>query len=110
MSATATPVNNIFLLNRRVIDPETGLDAIRNVAVDDGRTVAISKFALETGVVVDASGKVLDPAIIAEKANCDEPIQPAVGARTLLVIGGFVVREENSSSMPQMAGRSAMKS
>ena len=35
--------NDVVIQNGRVIDPETGLDAIRNVAVEDGRIVAIRR-------------------------------------------------------------------
>ena len=36
----------LVLQGGRVIDPETGLDAIRNVAIEDGRITAISEQAL----------------------------------------------------------------
>ena len=55
-SVLAAQANDIVITGGRVIDPETGLDAIRNVAVEDGRISAISEFALEGDVVIDASG------------------------------------------------------
>ena len=51
-------------LNGRVIDPETGLDAVRNVAIKDGKIVAISEFPLKVAVKVDASGHVVAPGFI----------------------------------------------
>jgi len=60
----AALANDVVILNGRVIDPETGLDAIRNVAVDDGRIVAISEFPLEGDTVVDAAGHVVAPGFI----------------------------------------------
>jgi hypothetical protein len=56
--------NDIVIQNGRVIDPETGLDAIRNVAVEDGRIVAISEFPLDGDTVIDASGHVVSPGFI----------------------------------------------
>lgn len=61
MSAHA---NDIVIANGRVIDPETGLDAVRNVAVDEGRIVAISEFPLHGDVVIDAAGLVVAPGFI----------------------------------------------
>ncbi|MBD1545358.1 amidohydrolase family protein [Roseibium aggregatum] len=64
MSVTAALANDIVLQNGRVIDPETGLDAIRNVAISDGKITAISEFPLEGDVVVDATGHVVSPGFI----------------------------------------------
>jgi N-acyl-D-glutamate deacylase len=65
--AISTPLalaNDVVILNGRVIDPETGLDAIRNVAVAGGRIVAISEFALAGDTVIDARGHVVAPGFI----------------------------------------------
>lgn len=53
----------------RVIDPETGLDAIRDVGIRDGRIVAVSETSLgeklkEGGVRVNAEGLVVAPGFI----------------------------------------------
>ena len=34
--------HDLVILNGRVIDPETGFDAVANVAIEDGRIAAIS--------------------------------------------------------------------
>ena len=34
--------NDIVISGGRVIDPESGLDAIRNVAIDDGKIVLVN--------------------------------------------------------------------
>ncbi len=62
--ATTALANDVVILNGRVIDPETGLDAIRNVAIEDGRISAISEFPLEGDTVVDATGHVVAPGFI----------------------------------------------
>jgi N-acyl-D-glutamate deacylase len=56
--------NDVVIENGRVIDPETGLDAIRNVAVEDGRIVAISEFPLKGDKVIDASRHVVAPGFV----------------------------------------------
>lgn len=48
----------------RVIDPETGLDAVRNVGVSDGRVTAVSETVLDGDTVLDATGLVVAPGFI----------------------------------------------
>jgi len=63
-SSTAGFANDIVISGGRVVDPETGLDAIRNVAIDDGKIAAISEYPLVGDVIVDASGHVVSPGFI----------------------------------------------
>jgi N-acyl-D-aspartate/D-glutamate deacylase len=48
----------------RAIDPETGLDAVRNVGIRDGKIVRISSEALSGRRVVHAAGLVVSPGFI----------------------------------------------
>ena len=48
----------------RVVDPETGLDAVRNVGVRDGKVVRVSADALSGRRVVHAKGLVVAPGFI----------------------------------------------
>ena len=48
----------------RVMDPETGLDATRNLGVSEGRILAISEAELEGERVIDAHGLVVAPGFI----------------------------------------------
>jgi N-acyl-D-glutamate deacylase len=64
LSTTAALANDIVISGGRVIDPETGLDAIRNVAIEGDKIVAISEFPLDGDVVIDASGHVVSPGFI----------------------------------------------
>ena len=48
----------------RVMDPETGLDAVRNVGIRDGKIARISETPLEGRRVVKASGLVVAPGFI----------------------------------------------
>jgi len=67
IQAAEAPVD-LVIQGARVIDPETGLDAVRNVSVSDGRIVAIVESSLD-GVteqtrVIDASGLVMAPGFV----------------------------------------------
>lgn len=59
-----TTTYDIVLANGRVIDPETRLDAVRNVGVKDGKIAAVSTGALKGQVVVDATGLIVAPGFI----------------------------------------------
>ena len=55
---------DIVLSGGRVIDPETKLDAIRNVGIRDGRIVEISSNSLTGKETIDVSGLVVSPGFI----------------------------------------------
>ncbi len=55
---------DIVLSGGRVIDPETGLDAIRNVGITGQRIVTISEERLEGNEIIDVSGLVVAPGFI----------------------------------------------
>ncbi len=50
--------------NGRVMDPASGLDALRHIGIRDGRIAAISETALAGSVVVDAAGQVVAPGFV----------------------------------------------
>ena len=52
------------LANGRVMDPESGLDAVRSVGILDGRIAAISAAPLAGRTTVDVSGMVVAPGFI----------------------------------------------
>lgn len=60
----ATTNYDIVLNNGRVIDPETGLDAIKSLAIQDGKIVAISDETLTGTRTLDVSGLVVSPGFI----------------------------------------------
>lgn len=93
-SLSCTPANHIpskvelVLLGGRVLDPETGLDAIRNIAITNGTIVAISDRPLEGKMSIDATGLVVAPGFIDLHAHGQDPVsnrlQAADGVTTAL--------------------------
>ena len=55
---------DLVITGGRVIDPETSLDATRNVAILDGKIVRISTEPLAARRTIDASGLVVSPGFI----------------------------------------------
>jgi N-acyl-D-aspartate/D-glutamate deacylase len=55
---------DLVLEGGRVMDPETGMDAVRNVGIRDGKIVRISSEALSGRRVVRAGGLVVAPGFI----------------------------------------------
>ena len=49
---------DLVLANGRVIDPETGLDAVRHVGIRDGEIVAVSETPLDGDTVRDVTGRI----------------------------------------------------
>jgi N-acyl-D-aspartate/D-glutamate deacylase len=55
---------DLVLEGGRVMDPETGLDAVRNIGIRDGKIVRISAEALSGRRIVHATGLVVAPGFI----------------------------------------------
>ncbi len=55
---------DVVIQGGRVIDPETGLDAVRNVGISQGRIKKISADALEGKRVISAKGLIVAPGFI----------------------------------------------
>jgi dihydroorotase len=55
---------DIVIANGRVMDPETGLDAVRNVGIRGPSVVAISKNPLQGETEINARGLVVSPGFI----------------------------------------------
>jgi len=58
------PEYDVVILNGRVIDPESGLDAIRNIGISNGTIQAISERSLRGRTTVLATGLVVSPGFI----------------------------------------------
>jgi N-acyl-D-aspartate/D-glutamate deacylase len=55
---------DLVILNGRVIDPETMLDAVLNVGVKDGKIVVITQDAIRGAETIDATGHVVAPGFL----------------------------------------------
>jgi dihydroorotase len=64
---------DIAILNGRVMDPESGLDAVRNVGIRAGKIAAISEAPLSAKSIIDAKGLVVAPGFIDLHEHGQEP-------------------------------------
>jgi N-acyl-D-aspartate/D-glutamate deacylase len=55
---------DVVILKGRVMDPESGLDAVRNVGIQGGKVAAISTGLLSGKTIIDATGLVVSPGFI----------------------------------------------
>ncbi len=55
---------DVAIVNGRVMDPESGLDAIRSVGIEHGRITSISTDVLHGKTTIDAGGLVVSPGFI----------------------------------------------
>ena len=62
--AAAAPVYDLVIEHGRVMDPETGLDAVRQVGISGGRIAALSTEPLRGRKTLDARGLVVAPGFI----------------------------------------------
>jgi N-acyl-D-aspartate/D-glutamate deacylase len=60
----AQPSFDLVIRGGRVIDPETGLDAVRDVGITAGRITAVSTEPLTATTVIEARGLVVAPGFI----------------------------------------------
>lgn len=87
--AVPVPGQDLAIVGGRVIDPETGLDGVRNVVVSEGRIVSVDESPPPAGVpTIDATGLVVAPGFIDLHAHGqDDPsnrLQLADGVTTAL--------------------------
>ncbi|MEV1171727.1 amidohydrolase family protein [Nonomuraea sp. NPDC049784] len=57
-------MNDLLLRGARVVDPETGLDAVRHVAITGDKITSVSEDPVPARREVDVSGRVLAPGFI----------------------------------------------
>jgi len=83
---------DIVLRGGRVIDPESGLDAVRDVGITGGLIGAISEDPLPGRDVIDVSGLVVSPGFIDLHAHGQDPfssrLQAQDGVTTALELEG----------------------
>ncbi|MFQ5690034.1 MAG: amidohydrolase family protein [Gemmatimonadota bacterium] len=72
---------DLVITGGRVMDPETGLDAVRDVGIADGRIAAISEAGLEGRDTLDATGLVVAPGFIDLHAHGQDSVSNRLQAR-----------------------------
>ncbi len=93
--AVAQDVYDIVLASGRVMDPETGLDGVRNVGIRGASIAAISEAPLDGRTIIDAEGLVVAPGFIdlhahGQSARANE-FQAMDGVTTALELEGGVI-------------------
>ena len=95
--ASADAPLDLVIAGGRVIDPESGLDAIRHVGIRDGSVAVVAESPLDAAETVDATGLVVAPGFIDLHAHGQDPasnrFQAMDGVTTALEleIGAFPV-------------------
>jgi len=95
---------DLVLEGGRVMDPETGLDAVRNVGVRDGKIARISAEALPGKRVIHAAGLVVAPGFIDLHQHGQEPASQYVKA-----FDGVTTALEMEIGVPDVAAFLKMK-
>ena len=72
-AAAPEPALDLVLVGGRVMDPESGLDAVRNVGIAQGRIVRISAGPLAGQRSLDARGLVVAPGFIDLHQHAQDP-------------------------------------
>ncbi|MCY4506843.1 MAG: amidohydrolase family protein, partial [Acidobacteria bacterium] len=72
---------DLLVTGGRVIDPESGLDAVADVAVRDGVIVSVGDGQPEAREVLDATGLVVAPGFVDLHAHGQDPVSQRYQAR-----------------------------
>ena len=80
LAACGSPPHDLVILHGRVMDPETGLDAPRNVGITGGAIVALSEEELRGHDTLDATGLVVAPGFIDLHAHGQDPVSARLQA------------------------------
>ena len=95
LQAVSAQTFDMVISGGRVIDPETGLDAVRNVGINGGSIVTISVSPLTGKSIIDARGQVVAPGFIDLHAHGqnigDYRMQAVQGVTTMLELESGVL-------------------
>lgn len=99
--AHQTPSNNfdLVLTGGRVIDPESGLDAIRNIGVRDRSIVAVTSAPITGRMTINVSGLVVAPGFIDLHSHSPTPF----GVRQQLLDGVTTQLDLEAGAFPVSA-------
>ncbi|GAB5451559.1 MAG: amidohydrolase family protein [Halioglobus sp.] len=74
IAADAAEEYTLAINNGRVIDPESGLDAVRHLGIQHGRIVLLAEQPLQAPVTIDAAGLVVAPGFIDLHTHSPTPL------------------------------------
>jgi hypothetical protein len=78
---------DLVILNGRVMDPETTLDAVRNVGIRGGKIAAITTEKIRGEETIDATGHVVAPGFIDTHWHAVDPFGRKIGLRDGVTTG-----------------------
>lgn len=96
-SPESAPVYDLVIAHGRVIDPESGLDAVRNVGIRGDRIVAVTSRDLQGREVIDATGLVVAPGFIDGHVHT---VNVPLGQKALLRDGVTTAMELEGGALP----------
>lgn len=88
---------DLVILNGSVMDPESKLDAVRNVGVKDGKIVAVTEQTIEGTETIDAAGHVVAPGFIDGHVHT---VDIPLGQKALLRDGVTTTLDLEAGAMP----------
>jgi N-acyl-D-aspartate/D-glutamate deacylase len=71
--AAAGETYDLVIANGRVMDPESGLEGVRNIGIRGGKIVAVSEVPLTANATIDAKGLIVAPGFIDLHEHGQEP-------------------------------------
>ena len=86
-------MNDLLIINGRVIDPASGTDQQADLAISKGRIVRVGKVRAAARETIDAAGLIVCPGLIDVHVHCREPgheeEETIATAAAAAVAGGF---------------------
>ena len=100
---------DIAIIGGRVVDPESKLDALRNIGIRDGKIAAVTTAPLQARRVIDANGRVVAPGFIDMHAHGQSILagrmQAMDGVTTALDLEGGSLPIANFYARAEQEGR-----